>query len=209
MNHIMRINVGVGTGNNGTSLDVIAKLLENLLWSLNSIGSKVCKQKIMQCIGEAGAIDAAAISRIIEASNSESQRHSSRSGRSYPRQLYPLITLLLDRFLAFALGRSEERARSSNYINRVWIVVQELLNACSCNEEAVVLARKTFQNRTASKAEVDWDNVTILSNPFENSVHFWEHLSCDTQNIVFPVFIAAFRCSAVHRYIWWECGWRW
>lgn len=173
-------------------LEAIAKLLGSLVANLNKSKNKHCQEKILQCIGEIGALDPAIVSQFTHAPSETESSSATHGSHTYSCTVHSLVAFLLSRFLVPALVRGEKRDGSSNLLNRVGLVIQEILRVCGCRADTASRASTTMRNRTASDPPVDWRKVLVGDTEEENGIFFWENLESTTRTVVQPYLAEPF-----------------
>lgn len=176
---------------NRRPIGAVASLLRRLVSTLNKSKNIDCQEKLLQCIGEVGALDPAVVQRFSK-EYSLSEMHAVDIGLSYNCTVQSLVCALLDSYLTPALVRGEQREGCSNHLNRVGLVIQELLRVCGCRRETASRASKTTRVRKPSDSPVDWDQVLVGDTEEENGIFFWENLDATTRTVAQPYLAEPF-----------------
>lgn len=192
LDKILLLHSQVDESSEGTPMEAIAKLLGSLVANLNKSKNKNCQEKIMQCVGEIGALDPAIVSQFAHSPSETESSSATQKSHTYSCTVHSLVAFLLSRFLVPALVRGEKRDGSSNLLNRAGLVIQELLRVCGCRVDTASRASTTMRNRGASDPPVDWRNVLVGDTEEENGIFFWENLESTTRTVVQPYLAEPF-----------------
>lgn len=182
---VLRTEPNADIAGNRSSIGVVATLLRVLVGTLGRTKNKKSQDRVMQCIGEVGALDPVLFSRFDKSSSQRNHSTVVINRRSCPKQVHSLVTTLLDDFLAPALARGEKRGGFQNQGNRFGMVIQELLRICGCKKDTAVRANNGVQTNVAEEDLVNWDSS--LAGPREEvAISFWVHLKSSTRPAVQP-----------------------
>lgn len=170
---------------NGKSMRVGA-LLRMLVEQLSMTKNLDCRRAIMQSIGEVGAIDPSFVSKSTADAKSASDRRNLSNLHTYPVNVQALVALLLDDYLVPTLARGELHRSSTSRLNRIGLVIQELLRVCGCNRNTAARASKTVGGRKREDGPVRWETVLDGETSDENAIYFWENLLSATKDVIEP-----------------------
>lgn len=173
------------------SIEAVASLLMHLVSMLNKSKNTECQEKLLQCIGEVGALDPAVVQKFSK-EYSPSEMRVVDPSPSYNCTVQSLVSTLLANYLIPALVRGEQRERSNNHLNRVGLVIQELLRICGCRRETATRARKVAHIRRLDDPPVDWEKVLVGDTEEENGIFFWENLDAATRTVAQPYLAEPF-----------------
>lgn len=172
-------------------IQVIARLLGGLVENLNKTKNEVCQNIIMHCIGEIGAVDPAIVMQFSRAQSKKSAT-SLRGSHTYSCTVHSLVAFLLDEFLVPSLVRGEKASGSRSLLNRVGLVIQELLRVCGCRANTAARASKAIQPRRSQSPPVDWKRLLVGDTEEENGIFFWECLEGTTRTVAQPYLAEPF-----------------
>lgn len=177
---------------NSRLIGTLATLLESLVTQLYKTRNEDCQEKLIQCIGEVGALDPVIVSEFCKISLVEEGNVSKHTSKRFPINVHGLVAFLLDNFLVPILVQGEKSHNSNSRLNRVGLVIQELLRVCGCKHDTASRASKGVRHRSSTPDQVEWKNILVGETAEENSIFFWENLLSTTRNVVQPYLAEPF-----------------
>lgn len=173
-----------------------AEILSHLVATLNKTKNVRCQETIMQCIGEIGALDPLIVHGFAQRAVT-SAADVAEATLSYSNPVPALVSTLLNEFLVPALEWASQRGGSNNHLNRIGLVIQELLRVCGCRRDTASRAKTRTKIKDPGQGEVDWVTLLQGNSEEENGVIFWENLNTSTRTVAQPYLAEPFD---VHHY---------
>lgn len=174
-----------------TASKTLTSMLTTLVAQLQNTSNEVCQELLLQCIGEIGAIDPVLIAQVSKGS-SEVPLSREEVMQTYPQDVHALIAHLLDSHLVPTLAKGEGRDSSNNRLNRIGLVIQELLRVAGCGKETANRTSRIIEHERTSHNSVLKRGVVSGGSRDNTAFGFWESLLSSTRNAVQPYLAEPF-----------------